>query len=274
MFRIFFPAVFASSCAVVLAAGCTSESNHASGTGADGSTNQTTDAATMDAAQASDGGAPEAADKLSCLGVVRCVGNCPDDANANACADGCLAQTRPSSQTVTNGFATCLETEKCADAECIKARCGSELDACIADDAKDQDGTPLTPVSGSLPAELVGIWSSVGLSSGESFQFDADGKTTQTFTTNSSLAGCSSGVGVTSNGVTSGTADTLIYHRETGSQVITNCGSTSSSKPLEPKDLTYRYEVGIAESGDRQLTLRLVQEDGTLGYPSSLYMRK
>lgn len=255
MIRVFLPAAFASSCAVVLAAGCTSGSSQANGAGSDGPT--------TDSATSGDGSAPGATSELSCLGVVQCVGNCPDDANASTCADGCLAQTRPSSQTLTNGFATCIETNECADADCIRTKCANELDACVADDAKDQEGTPPTAVSGSLPTDLVGIWASIGTSIGTSYEFSADGTTIQTFSTDNSLAGCKSGIEVSSNGVTTGTADTIVYHRKNGNQVITTCGNRKGSA-LEPRDLTYRYALGTSESGFPELTLNLVNEDGSL----------
>jgi hypothetical protein len=224
-----------------------------------------------------DGGPPDGGSssgstsgQLSCLDVLRCVGDCPTDATADACAQACVDRTAPSSQQVTQAFATCLTDEKCQDANCIKTRCGTELDACLADDASKQQGTPPSapapaPTANSIPADLVGIWSA----GSTSYQFDADGSTTQVF---SSQAGttCTYGTGLTSSGVTTVVdGSTLVYHRSTGTIVSTSCGS-SSSKPLAPADLTYRYALGTSD-GAPVLTLSRVNDDGSVTDPLELH---
>lgn len=224
-----------------------------------------------------DGGTPDGGSssgstsaQLSCLGVLTCVGDCPTDASADACAQACLDRTAPSSQQVTQSFATCLTDKKCQDANCIKTQCGTELDACLADDASKQQGPPPSgpapaPTANSIPADLVGIWAA----GSTSYEFDADGSTIQVF---SSQAGttCTYGTGLTSSGVTTivdGT--TLVYHRSTGTIVTTSCGSTSS-KPMAPADLTYRYALGTSD-GAPELTLALVNVDGSVSDPFKLH---
>lgn len=221
---------------------------------------------------ASDGGASSGSTSalLSCLGVLTCVGDCPTDAGADACAQACLDRTAPSSQQVTQSFATCLTDKKCQDASCIKTQCGTELDACLADDASKQQGKPPSgpapaPAANSIPADLVGVWA-VGSTS---YQFDADGSTTQVFSTQTGTT-CTYGTGLTSSGVTTVVdGSTLVYHRSTGTLVTTSCGSTSS-KPLAAADLTYRYALGTSD-GAPELTLARVNDDGSVSDPLTLH---
>lgn len=203
-------------------------------------------------------------ESLTCLGVLKCAGECPDS-NADACVLDCLDRTAPSSEQVTNAFATCLDQKQCQDAECIKAECGDELDACLADDASAQEGAPPSepapaPVSGSIPADLVGVWAA-GTSS---YQFEADGSTTQVF---SSQAGeyCTYGTAIASSGVTTVEGDTLTYHRVEGTLATTSCGTTSS-KPMAPADVVYRYALGTRD-GAPELSLSLVNDDGSVMDP-------
>jgi hypothetical protein len=147
----------------------------------------------------------------------------------------------------------CITDSKCEDSECLKGRCDSEIGACAADDATIVQGEPATGPTpqGSMPAELVGTWSQ-----GQTlFQFEADGKTTQVFSSTSTIGGyCTSGIGLTSSGVTTVTGDILVYHRASGTQVSTTCGS-SSSKPVDPADVTYRYVLGTYDDGSPKLSL-------------------
>lgn len=205
------------------------------------------------------------ASPLTCLGVLTCAGECPSDASGDACVLDCLDRTAPASQQVTQAFASCLDEKQCQDADCIKRQCGAELDACLADDASEQEGTPPsepapTPTAGSLPTDLVGIWAA-GTSS---YQFESDGSTTQVY---SSQAGeyCTYGTALTSSGVTTVDGDTLVYHRVEGTLVTTSCG-TSSSKPMDPADVVYRYALDTRD-GEPELSLSLVNDDGTLTEP-------
>lgn len=214
----------------------------------------------------SSGGASEG--QLSCLGVLKCAGECPDS-NGDACVVDCLDRTAPASEQVTQAFAACLDEKQCQDADCIKSECGDELDACLADDASAQEGKPPSepapsPVAGSLPADLVGLWA-MGTSS---YQFEGDGATTQVF---SSQAGelCTYGTAITSSGVTTVDGDTLVYHRVEGTLVTTSCGSTSS-EPMDAADIVYRYSLGTSD-GVAELSLALVNDDGSVMEPMLLH---
>jgi len=224
-------------------------------------------------AGSSSAGAPgeETPGDLSCLGVLQCAGACPDD-NADACVEDCLNQTSKSSQPVTLALVQCIADNACADSACIQDKCVSELSACVADDASAAaQGEPPTgpPPTGSIPAELVGLWSQVGLSSGISFEFEADGTTTQAYS-NETNYGCDLKTQLSSSGVTTVSGDSLIYHRLEGTLGMKTC-STVTTKATEPADIVYRYALGTYDDGAAKLSLYHVNEDGTIASPIELH---
>lgn len=215
-----------------------------------------------------DGTTPE---RLSCLGVLQCAGACPDD-DVDACVEACLNQTSESSQPVTAAFIQCIADNECADATCIQAKCESELTGCVSDGARAAaEGEPSsgpTP-TGAVPAELVGLWSTVGLSSGTSYEFSSDGTTIQAFSIESNY-GCDLKTQLSSSGVTTVSGDSLIYHRTQGTLVLKTC-STVQTKPTEPADIAYRYALGEYDDGKPKLSLYRVNEDGTISSPLELH---
>ncbi|AKU95575.1 hypothetical protein AKJ09_02239 [Labilithrix luteola] len=251
--------------AVALVVGCTQGmSNGASGDGGD--------APGSSPAGARDGGT--APSRLSCMGVLKCAGGCPDE-GVDACVQACVDETSESSQPVTTAFIQCIANNQCADTTCIQTRCQSELAACVADDASAVLGTPSSGQSdagagaGSMPTELVALWSQVGLSSGMSYEFSADGTTIQAYK-NETNYGCDSEIDLSSSGVTTVAGDSLIYHRLQGTLVTKTCGTTKS-KAAEPADIAYRYTLGTFDDGQPKLSLFRVNEDGTLSSPVELH---
>lgn len=198
---------------------------------------------------------------LSCLDVLKCAGACPDT-NADACVQGCLDQTSKSSQPITSALVKCIDDNKCADATCIQTKCETELSNCLSD-VKEVEGKPTSgpPPSGSVPADLVGVWAQVGLSTGSSYQFEADGTTIQAFSSETNY-GCESKIEVSSNGITTVSGDSLVYHREKGTQGIKTCG-TPKATTLGPADIAYRYVLGKDPDGAPKLSLYRINEDGT-----------
>lgn len=205
---------------------------------------------------------PDGTSTLSCVGVLQCAGDCPDN-EADACVQGCVDRARASSHDVTAALRQCISDNACADGDCTNANCKNELDACLAD--VSEQGTPSTgsTTTGSVPSGLVGTWSSVGTSTGTVWTFEADGKTTTAFEIDTSMGSCTYKTSVTSSGVTTATANTFVYHRSSGTQVLKKCGSTSSSA-LGAVDLTYRYELGAYDDGEPKLTIHVVNDDGTV----------
>ncbi|HYQ42263.1 MAG TPA: hypothetical protein VER11_09845 [Polyangiaceae bacterium] len=209
--------------------------------------------------------------RLTCLGVLQCAGACPDE-NADACVEDCLNQTSESSQPVTLALVQCIADNECADSACIQAKCVSELSACVTDDASAAaQGAPSSgpTQAGSVPPELVGLWSQVGLSSGMSYEFSADGTTIQAFS-NETNYGCDLKIELSSSGVTTVSGDSLIYHRLEGTLGTKTC-STITTKAAEPADIAYRYALGSYDDGGAKLSLYRVNEDGTLSSPVELH---
>ena len=206
---------------------------------------------------------------LSCAGFLQCSGACPDT-GAEACVQACGDRASTKSQPVTTAFIQCISNNACADAACINAKCENELNACLAD--VSAQGTPATDPAptGSVPSGLVGTWSSVGTSTGTVWTFEADGKTSTAFEIDTSLGTCTYKTSVTSSGVTTATADSFVYHRSSGTQVLQKCGSTSSSA-IGAVDATYRYELGTYDDGRPKLTIHIVNDDGTVSSGTELH---
>lgn len=219
------------------------------------------------------GGDGTTASPLSCMGVLQCAGACPDE-GVDACVQACLERTSQSSQLVTAAFIQCIADNQCADAPCIQAKCESELSACVADDAsaaaQGEPSSGPTP-TGAVPAALVGLWSQVGLSSGMSYEFSADGTTIQAYS-NETNYGCDLKTQLSSSGVTAVTGDSLVYHRLEGTLLTQTCG-TITSKPAEPADIAYRYALGTFDDGTAKLSLHRVNEDGTVS-PSPVELHR
>ena len=209
--------------------------------------------------------------RLSCLSVLQCAGACPDQ-NADACVEDCLNQTSESSQPVTLALVQCIADTECADSACIQAKCKSELSACVADEAaaaaQGEPSSGPTP-TGKIPTELVGLWSQVGLSSGMSFEFSADGTTTQVYSSETNY-GCQLKIQLSSSGVTTVTGDSLIYHRLEGTLGTQTC-TTITTKPAAPADIAYRYALGSFDDRGPKLSLYRVNEDGTISSPVELH---
>lgn len=228
-------------------------------------------ASTSGSGATQDGGASDSGTgttkTLSCTGVLQCAEPCP---GVDACAKACVDRARPSSSERANALLQCLTDNACKDPTCTDSKCGGELDACLAD--VSEQGTPSTgpAPTGAVPANLVGTWSSVGTSSGTVWTFEADGKTVTAFELDTSLGSCTYKTSVTTSGVTAATASTFTYHRETGTQVLKKCGSTSSSA-LPAVDANYRYEIGKYDDGTPKLTIHFVSDDGTVSSGTELH---
>lgn len=249
--------------AFVLVTGCVQGAFN--GAGADGG-----EAPGSSSSEPSDAGTVPS--RLSCMGVLQCAGACPDE-NVDACVQACVDRTSESSQPVTTAFIQCIDDNQCADADCIRAKCESELSACVGDVGSEVQGTPSSgapeAAAGSMPSELVALWSQVGLTSGMSYEFEADGTTIQAFK-NETNYGCESEIALSSSGVTTVSGDSLIYHRLQGTLVTKTCGTTKS-QAAEPADIAYRYALGTFDDGQPKLSLYLVNEDGTLSSPLELH---
>lgn len=214
------------------------------------------------APDASDASATAATPSDSCVDVLRCSANCTDP-NDTACVQACLDRSTGKSRDLANALYKCILDNACQDSDCTNTKCSAEVDGCLSD--VSQPTTPpagTTPTTGSVPAGMVGTWLSNG-SAAVVWTFEADGKTVAALEIDSSLGTCSYKTSVSSTGITVATADTYVYHRLAGSQILKKCTSSDESA-LAPADLTYRYALATGDDGKPTLTIQAVGSDGTV----------
>ncbi len=87
----------------------------------------------------------------------------------------------------------CLDLYLCPDAECATTYCGGELGTCLGASVPPTTGsTPLPPAPppGSVPTDLVGVWSGARNGQTEQLTFNADGSGSWWSSTTSSYYGC------------------------------------------------------------------------------------
>lgn len=192
----------------------------------------------------------------TCPEIVGCVVEC-DEAD-DACQQACYDAGSRSGQALVDELVACLDAARCGDDEsCTREKCGSSIEACVADAATREQGTPTEDPAptGSIPPELVGSWETIGVSSGLHFEFAADASTIHLAIFKVGMASCSSEISVASDGVSTVSGATLSYHRATGTQKSKSCGGDETSKELEPMVLSYTYELAKDDAGRRLLLL-------------------
>jgi hypothetical protein len=101
--------------------------------------------------------------------------DCPEA--ESACPDACAEKGTPEGKSTVIAFATCVDREKCTDANCIKEKCAESLDACVTSSTPTSGGAPLegSAPPGSVPADLVGTWAGARSGTTERLIFGADG---------------------------------------------------------------------------------------------------
>jgi hypothetical protein len=212
--------------------GCSSSSSNGGGAapGADGGAGGT--------------GAPGTT-ALSCSDILDCIGKCPS--SDDSCPDACANKGTPAAKDAVIALATCIDKNKCADTDCVGAKCATEIQTCAAAGSgatKTTGGT--APAKGSLPAELVGEW----VSSTVLYDFRADG--TLARYSEVTTGGCHSKGAETGVGVASG--DSLSIYFKTGSFQICDKPSDGSYKPGQ-EDFTYSLVDGAGINGEQGLKL-------------------
>ena len=149
---------------------------------------------------APDGGGAKAGG-LSCLQILQCIVECAEtDA---ACPDACVERGTPEAQTNVTAFAGCIEAEKCTEASCVQEKCAKSLCACTASSAPRSGGGQPLPAAvpgGSVPAELVGVWSVTQWGATEELTFNSDGTGQWRSASRSGSRGCTSITNITRTG--------------------------------------------------------------------------
>lgn len=205
----------------------------------------------------SDGGVTATA-PLTCAEILDCATKCPDPDEGDVCADACVARGGDKGKALVNDLVSCAKASGCADATCFKSKCDKPIGACLAQSSDTVQGDPSgTPpaADGTFPAGLVGRWAQVGLTNGSSFEFAADGSTTQLFINESNYL-CHSKITVAASGVTTVSGSTLAFYRKQGTQTTINCDGPAKATAMSTATLTYAFALGTQDGKDA-LTLTM-----------------
>jgi hypothetical protein len=228
-----------------LAAGCTVAPSSAN---SDGGT--TGDGGASDASAASSGS--------TCGEILECATKCPDPDEGDVCANACVAQGNAQGKALVEALVACANQSGCKDSACFRSKCEAPVSACLAQSSAAAQGEPgpASPsTTGSFPADLAGIWSQVGLTNGSSFEFEADGRTTQIYINESNYL-CHSKITVAASGTTSVSGSTLAFYRKEGTQTTITCDGPAKASAMSPATLTYAMERGKLDGKD-SLTLTM-----------------
>lgn len=181
------------------------------------------------------------APSFSCLQVLQCIVDC---AEAEACQNECLAKGTDVAQEQTVALANCLELYSCADADCATTNCGDEVTTCLGASVPPTTGSvplPPTPPPGSVPADLVGVWSGARNGQTEKLTFNADGTGSWWSSTTSTYYACSNITRTVRNG--SFVVDPMwltLYATQVETQVH-NCTGPDEITPREALTTKIQY---------------------------------
>ncbi|MBK9000394.1 MAG: hypothetical protein IPM35_32135 [Myxococcales bacterium] len=183
----------------------------------------------------------------TCMGILECIVACPD--GDQTCLDNCLAAGSPDAQNKLVSLANCVAAQNCADVECMGQNCTTELADCI--DVTAQGGGQQNPGGsvppGSVPAELVGQWVSVGSTEWLSYTFGADGSASYSRYKESTIGTCT----ITADsdwptGSATVNGDTLTVSLAAGATNVAyapiSCGSAYTN-PAQPKLISFKWEL-------------------------------
>lgn len=212
-------------------------------------------AAGGDGGAAGDGGAEGGsvgAATLGCVEILECASACPDPDEGDACANACLGRGNAQGKVLVEALVTCASENGCSDGACLRTKCENSVGECLAQSSAAVQGDPsATPpaATGAFPADLVGLWSQVGLTNGSSFEFEANGATTQLFINETNYL-CRSKITVAASGTTTVSGSTLAFYRREGTQTTINCDGPAKAAPMGPATLTYTLERGKLDGKD------------------------
>jgi hypothetical protein len=126
----------------------------------------------------------------TCLQILQCAADCAE--NDTACENACLDSGTEEGKSTVTTLATCVDSEQCTDAACIKDKCADSLNACVTSSAPKNGGSPLTGSAppGSVPADLAGTWAGARNGITERLVFNADGTGSWTSSVVSQQSAC------------------------------------------------------------------------------------
>lgn len=203
-----------------------------------------------------DGGAPDGSSTptgTTCGEILECATKCPDPDEGDVCANGCVARGSAQGKSLVDALVACASQSGCKDSACLRSKCEGPVGACLAQSSAATQGepgpAPAPAPTGAFPADLVGIWSQVGLTNGSSFEFEADGHTTQIYINESNYL-CHSKITVAASGTTAVSGSTLSFYRKEGTQTTITCDGPAKASPMSPATLTYAMERGKLDGKD------------------------
>lgn len=212
----------------------TNNANNASGT--DGGTDTGTGTGTTPAPGT--GG-------INCLAILDCASSC----EAAGCEDACVARGSKEGQDAANALAKCFVDNACEDAECIKTKCPTELEACTSQPA--QAGKPVDSVpTGSAPSELVGKWHFfyAPTANVDDFTFASDGTAKRYIElAYKGIGSCTNTLLSDGTGTVVVSGSTLTYYETSGTVVTNSCGN-EQTRNVDQK--AYQFSWSIDGSGN------------------------
>jgi hypothetical protein len=249
-------AVTAGGAACTITSASTSPAD-ASTTGADSGSSTGFDSGSSSSTEAGalgDGG-PGAGAPQNCTQVLQCIGACPtSDAS---CPDACLGHGSPDAQRVVVALAKCMNDNACADANCVKAHCISELQSC-AEQSSAPSGAPIEggapPATGSVPANLVGQWMGSSTSGGDVLDINADG-TMHWLSVIETDYMCTTKMTLDRGGIVDVSGDQLVVYYAVGTGTSIMCGGEPTVSPTSAVTRTWRWEIGTGTTGKTALSL-------------------
>lgn len=211
--------------ALILGVACTSASAASGPVGA-------TDGGTKDVGP----GAP-----LTCIGIFECAASCAD----NPCIDACVTRGSAAGKSAAGAVASCYQTNSCADGNCLKTKCGAELDACLSQ-ASAPPQNPTVPATGVVPASPVGKWSRFSASTAnlDEFTFDTSGGAKRYRTTAFSFpGGCATSALSDSTGTVVFTDTKMTDYQTGGTDIWSNCGGAGIPRPTPTGAYEYLWSL-------------------------------
>ncbi len=186
-------------------------------------------------AQMGDGGAVAPPPPTSCQQTLDCMFSCP--MGDMPCQNACYALGSTSGNALLLAFAQCVEDESCNDADCIVDFCSDSLLACAGASRPESVGTPLPGAAppGSVPADLVGLWSGARNGDTTKLTLGADGSGVWETIGTTSYYACSTSSGVTRTGTIVVGAKTMTLSATSVTRYERVCTPGSTTEQLPPE---------------------------------------
>jgi hypothetical protein len=212
---------------VLALSGCTVNTGNASPSGTATPGSNTTETPT-------DG---EGTSGLTCYEIAECAAKCRN--GDEACAEACIAKGSGEGKAAADALNACGTKHACADSECVATSCQAEIDACKA------QGSSKPAAGGSIPANLVGTWTSTGGGAYIVRTFNADGTYGETSVLTVS-GSCESKQTYDIEGTAAFAATTMTLNRVSGTLTSETCsGKSTKDVTASTETKSWKLEDGV-----------------------------